>query len=77
MNYRTVMSTWIIAGGVWAAGLVGLSATGICSETEADLNSTRSTAAHPEIVYLPAGSWMSYQHPSGKYTVTVRSQRAL
>lgn len=72
MNYRTVMSTWVIAGGVWAAGLVGLSATGICAETEAVNN-----AAAVEKVYQHTGTWMSYQHPSGKYTVTVRTQRPL
>ena len=72
MNYRTVMSTWIIAGGLWVAGMVGLSATGICGEAEI----SRDTA-HSEIVYRHTGTWMPYQHPSGKYTVSIRSQRPL
>lgn len=72
MNTRTVMATWLIAGGVWVAGLVGLSATGICAES-ADV----ANAAQTQQVYTHTGTWTSYQHPSGKYTISVRAQRPL
>jgi len=66
MNTRTVMATWLIAG------LVGLSATGICAESEEVAN-----AAQTQQVYTHTGAWTSYQHPSGKYTISVRAQRPL
>ena len=72
MNTRTVLATWLIAGGVWIAGLVGLSATGICGESVDMVNATQS-----QQIYTHTGSWMSYQHPSGKYTISIRAQRPL
>lgn len=72
MNTRTVMATWLFAGGVWIAGLVGLSATGICGESVDPMN-----AAQAPQVYTHTGAWMSYQHPSGKYTISIRAQRRL
>ena len=72
VNIRTVMATWIIAGGVWAAGVIGLSATGICGET-----GVVTDAGQTQGIYTHTGAWTPYQPPSGKYTVTVRSQRLL
>ena len=72
LNSRTIMATWLIAGGVWLAGLVGLSTTGICAESVDVANAGQS-----EQVYTHTGTWMPYQKPSGRYTVTVRSQRPL
>ena len=72
MNTRTVLATWLIAGGVWIAGLVGLSAAGICAES-VDLAKANQT----QRVYTHTGTWVPYQHPSGKYTISVRAQRPL
>jgi hypothetical protein len=69
---REIAAAWIVGGAIWVAGVGGLAAV---SAPEAD----GAMAAGGFASYLqPSQSWSTYQDPSGKYTVVVRSfQRVL
>lgn len=73
MRLRSVISAWILGGGIWALGMLGLFAAPLlATETGAEARAQPVTTA-----YIHTGSWATYQHPSGKYTVRVRTVRAV
>ena len=68
---RQVLAAWVIGGGLWLAGMAGLGLhAGAATVAETCATDEVTTAA-----FLHTGSWSTYQTPSGKYTVTVRSVR--
>ena len=68
---RQVLAAWVIGGGLWLAGMAGLGLhAGAAAVAETCATDEVTTAA-----FLHTGSWSTYQTPSGKYTVTVRSVR--
>jgi hypothetical protein len=68
---RQILATWVIGGGLWLAGMVGLGLhTGAASEDQACSTDAVTTAA-----FLHTGISSTYQTPSGKCTVSLRSVR--
>ncbi len=69
---REVAAAWIVGGTIWVAGLGGLATL---SAPAAD---GTSAAVGANSYLQPTNSWSTYQDPSGRYTVVVRSfQRVL
>ncbi len=69
MRLRSVISAWILGGGIWALGMLGLFAAPLLA-TESGAEARESTTV---TAYIHTGSWATYQHPSGKYTVRLRT----
>ena len=73
MRLSNVLSAWILGGGIWAFGMLGLFAVPLlCSEAGAEVRGQPTATA-----YTHTGSWTNYQHPSGKYTIRVRAVKAV
>ena len=68
---RQILAAWVVGGGLWLAGLAGL---GLHAGATTD-DQTLATDAVTTATFLHTGSWSTYQTPSGKYTVTLRSVR--
>ena len=68
---RQFVAAWLIGGGIELAGLAGLMVfPGTPASEGWDAGATSSLA-----YYAHTGSWSTYQHPSGKYSVVLRSLR--
>jgi hypothetical protein len=63
------MAAWVVGGGLWLTGLMGL----MILAGPADIG--QPVASTPSF-FVPTGTLSSYQALSGKYTVFTRSVRA-
>lgn len=68
---RQFIAAWLMGGGIGLAGLAGLMAFPGTPASEGGDAGTTSSSAY----YTHTGSWFTYQHPSGKYSVVLRSLR--
>lgn len=69
MFRREIMAAWVVGGGLWLTGMMGL----MILPGPADAVQ-RATANGPSY-FIPTGTLSSYQPLSGKYTVFTRSLR--
>jgi len=68
---RELAAAWIVGGAIWMAGVGGLAAV---SAPNAE-GALAAVGEGPGSYLQPSRTWSTYQDPSGKYTVVVRSFR--